>query len=68
MDLFHLVLAEADEAMSETQISMKTARSLLSLSLLDLRLSPEPLSAQFQEITEKTVMAFEAAAFIRFKQ
>jgi hypothetical protein len=68
MDLFRLVLAEADEALSEAQISMKTARSLLSLSLLDLRFSSEPLSAQFQEITDKTVTAFEAAAFIRFKQ
>ena len=68
MDLFRLVLAEAEEALTETQISIKTARSLLSSSLLDSRLHPQPLSAQFQEITSGTVTAFEAAAFIRIKQ
>lgn len=68
MDLFRLVLTEAEETLTETQITINTARSLLSSSALDLRINPEPLSSQFQEITVETMTAFETSAFIRTKQ
>lgn len=68
MDLFRLVQSEADQALLQAQISTDTALSLLSQPRLDLSIRAESFSSEFTEITEKTMKAFENAAFVHLKE